>query len=110
MKFPWQWKKGDSFFNLQLKVRRFDEMYNGTQQWFHNSRSYVIHNKNNTKLTDHIYFNRCKIIIKSSSDTNGFYSSLNSDDFIYAVSIFYHICLQPLRPCKQPWYLDIYSF
>ena len=41
MKFPWQWKKVDSFLSLQLKVRRFDEMYNGTQQQFNNFRSYA---------------------------------------------------------------------
>ena len=41
MKFLWQWKKVDSFLSLQLKVRIFDEMYNGTQQYFLNSRSYA---------------------------------------------------------------------
>ena len=62
---------------------------------------------NNTKLTHHMYFNLIKNYPKFSSGKND--SSLNSDDFIFAVSIFYHICLQPLLPCKQPWYLDIYS-
>ena len=41
MKFLWQWKKVDSFLKLRFKVRIFDEMYNGTQQYFLNSRSYA---------------------------------------------------------------------
>ena len=53
MKFLWQWKKVDSFLSLQLKVRIFDEMYNGTQQYFLNSRSYAFQKQ--YKITDLSY-------------------------------------------------------